>query len=532
MSSITWMGATYSSVSQVTLPKTGGGVATFTEGGGGGGNEFVITYAWNDNDEIYEPDCTFAEVQSAYNDGKTLIGIGQGIAVTLYYNDNGEWSDLYTIIIYNNDDEGIMYQDGYSWSGYSGYSQEEHNPLIYPNFDSPTKTYTPTTSTQTDTITYDPNDGYNGIQQVDVTINAVPLADISVENGNDDSFYTENGQRKYKVIPRLFVEDAGWVSADTTGTPKVYTAIASGTTVTPSTSSQTVGGAKQVLEGAITVSAMPSGTVTAPSTITGTSATVSTGTNTLTLSKTVSNTPNVTTPGYVSSGTAGNSNVSLTANVTTKGATTYHPSSTDQTVTSGTYTTGTQTFKAVTTSNLTADNIKSGVVVKIGDSTDDDCVASVTGTYTGGGGGSSYTLLASTQLAVNTTSTSAGSAGTINIGSAGYTKDKIIWVHIRDHAGKRNGYFYGSDSFYVNSYKANNSTTSFSACAVEYIRVDSNGNYTTATGSYGVYGYSISSSGTLTIRRRYNSTNTLTINGTFDISVYAMDMPTGLKVFD
>ena len=135
------------------------------------------------------------------------------------------------------------------------------------------------------------------------------------------------------------------------------------------------------------VSAVPNGSVTAPSTISGSSATVSTGTNTLTLNKTVSVTPSVSTAGYVSSGTAGNSSVSLTASVTTKGATTYHPSTSDQTIASGTYTTGTQTVKAVTISGLSAANIKKDVVVKIGDSTDDDCVTSVTGTYEGGGSG-------------------------------------------------------------------------------------------------------------------------------------------------
>lgn len=61
-----------------------------------------------------------------------------------------------------------------------------------------------------------------------------------------------------------------------------------------------------------------SGTVTAPSSISGSSATVSTGTNTLTLTKTVSVTPSVTTAGYISSGTAGNSSVSLTASVNTR----------------------------------------------------------------------------------------------------------------------------------------------------------------------------------------------------------------------
>ena len=123
-----------------------------------------------------------------------------------------------------------------------------------------------------------------------------------------------------------------------------------------------------------------SGSVTAPASISGTSATVSTGTNTITLSKTVSVTPSVTTAGYVSSGTAGNSSVSLTASVTTKGATTYHPSTSDQTIASGSYLTGTQTVKAVTYSGLSASNIVSGATVKIGDADDDDRITSVSGT--------------------------------------------------------------------------------------------------------------------------------------------------------
>lgn len=122
-----------------------------------------------------------------------------------------------------------------------------------------------------------------------------------------------------------------------------------------------------------------SGSVTAPSAISGTSATVSTGTNTLTLSKTVSVTPSVTAAGYVSGGTAGNSSVSLTANVTTQAAQTIHPSTSDQTISSGRYLTGNQTIKAVTVSGLSASNVLSGVTVKIGDSTDDDCVTSVSG---------------------------------------------------------------------------------------------------------------------------------------------------------
>ena len=104
-----------------------------------------------------------------------------------------------------------------------------------------------------------------------------------------------------------------------------------------------------------------SGSVTAPSTISGTSATVSTGTNTLTLSKTVSVTPSVTTAGYVSSGTAGNSSVSLTASVTTKAAATITPGTSDQSIASGTYLTGAQTISG--DADLIASNIKSGVTI-------------------------------------------------------------------------------------------------------------------------------------------------------------------------
>lgn len=100
-----------------------------------------------------------------------------------------------------------------------------------------------------------------------------------------------------------------------------------------------------------------SGSASPASTISGTSASVSTGTNTLTLSKTISNTPQVTA-GYVSSGTAGNSSVSLTASVTTKAAATITPGTSDQEIAAGTYLTGKQTIKG--DANLIAANIVSG----------------------------------------------------------------------------------------------------------------------------------------------------------------------------
>lgn len=106
-----------------------------------------------------------------------------------------------------------------------------------------------------------------------------------------------------------------------------------------------------------TTKSVSSGSATAPSSINGTSATVSTGTNTLTLTKSVSVTPAVTA-GYVSSGTAGDSSVSLTASVTTKAAATITPTTSNQEIAAGTYLTGKQTIAG--DADLVAGNIVYG----------------------------------------------------------------------------------------------------------------------------------------------------------------------------
>lgn len=86
---------------------------------------------------------------------------------------------------------------------------------------------------------------------------------------------------------------------------------------------------------------------------------------------------------------AGVTNTSKLADLATKlsnaklGATTYNVSKTDQAIISaGKLTTGAQTIRAVTTSGISAANIKSGAVVKVGDAGSANRITEVTGTFT------------------------------------------------------------------------------------------------------------------------------------------------------
>lgn len=134
----------------------------------GGGNDFIITVSWNDSTQLWEPDCTVYEWWDAYTGGKTIaIECSDGSAVNWFCDDDY----VFVYIVYAWDGNSLIGSD-YIFS-VDGVEHGMDTETIVPVFDSPTRTYTPTTSQQTETITFDPS-SYNGIQQVGVTVNAMP----------------------------------------------------------------------------------------------------------------------------------------------------------------------------------------------------------------------------------------------------------------------------------------------------------------------------------------------------------------------
>ena len=389
-----------------------------------------------------------------------------------------------------------------------------------------TRTYTPTESSQTETIT--PSSGFDGLSQVSITIDAIsstyvgsgitrrsstdlsasgatvtvpagyyvsqvtksvaamtlPTAASSSSSGTSKATITPSTSNKYINIPTGYNSAASYytISGDADlvaaniksgitifGVEGQYSgteiSLQARTGINPSTSSQTItadagydglssvqinampamtlptsaastaSGARKATISRSTstqyiniptgyndaaayyqIDAVANGSATGPSSLSGSSATISTGTNTITLTKTgVTTTPTVSA-GYVSSATASTATVSLTASVTTKSAATITPGTSNQTIAAGTYLTGIQTIAG--DADLVAANIKSGVQI-----------FGVTGTYEGSGSGGTSKNAQSAQSTTRSTSSSYTEVISLTCSKAG-TYD-VYWSTFR-----------------------------------------------------------------------------------------------------
>lgn len=188
-----------------------------------------------------------------------------------------------------------------------------------------------------------------------VVYQSVPSVEIPLSGSTGNAVFTDTSDATLSSGGSMLsgVTAYGSSGAKITGTIETKTGsnlTASGATVTVPAGYYASQATKSVQNG----SAM------APGTISGTSASITTGTNTLTLSKTISVTPTVT-EGYVSEGISTQSSVSLTASVTTKGARTITPTTSNQEIAAGTYLTGKQTISG--DANLVAGNIVYGKTI-------------------------------------------------------------------------------------------------------------------------------------------------------------------------
>lgn len=142
---------------------------------------------------------------------------------------------------------------------------------------------------------------------------------------------------------------------------------------------------------------------------------------------------------------------------------------------------------------------------------------------------SNWTKVAETTYQVSTTGTSIATVATWATGhSEIWTDIKWVYVRIRDTAGKRAGYFYGSDQFFVVYPTTATSTTLAARFSLRYT---SSGDYAATISSYGVYADALYSDGSIRIRKRYHSSNSLTIDGTYKVEAYLLDPPTGAPIF-
>lgn len=211
-------------------------------------------------------------------------------------------------------------------------------------------TVTPSETAQTAVASYRWTTGTITVAAISTTYVGSGVTRVTSLNTNANTVTAPAGYYASALtytVPAMTVPTS--TSASGVGTRKI--------TVTPATTSQYINlpTGYNSSTAYFQINAMTSGTAKPPATISGSSATVSVGTNVITFSKSISATP-VVTAGYISSGTASNVTVTLSAAITTKAAATYTPSTATQTINANQYLTGAQTIAPIPSDYVITDD--------------------------------------------------------------------------------------------------------------------------------------------------------------------------------
>lgn len=524
---ITLLGASYSAVPTVTLPKTGGGTARFDDctvvtaaasdvaqgkvfiasdgtittgtASGGGGSSLAMptfTLTWDDNfNNIISITCdkTLAECFALIQNNIT----GAVVNVT-----NQSQTFSFEQIAYSTDEEG----------SYCTYTVLEKNMTfcdlkLYANG---TVDYIEPSSRQ---------------RFLNITQNGYYDGDVGIIEGVDVSVPTGGAtlQAKTNIAPttssQTITPDSGYDGLSSVQ----INAMPSGTAGTPTATKGTVSNHSVSVTPSVTNT---TGYITG-STKTGTAVTVSASELVSgTLSVTSSGTKDVTN--YASASIPAGTEGTPTA---TKGTVSNHSVSVTPSVTNGSgfISGGTHTGTAVTVS---ASELVSGSQnITTNGTVDVTNLASVV-VNVSGGGGSGLTLLKETALgSLSTSSTSAVDTGkTMTV--TGYNDYDVLVVDVSVDT-MTNGRHTSTVSFVILTGTANvNTKNTYSVASNKWnSKLGSTGTATTrqATSGYGIYVNSASVSGstmTLTFYYRYNTNSTGTLNGTYTARVY------GLKLYE
>ena len=137
-----------------------------------------------------------------------------------------------------------------------------------------------------------------------------------------------------------------------------------------------------------------------------------------------------------------------------------------------------------------------------------------------------YTLIHSEEIEDSYSGTSSAELKTISL-SEDWAAGKLVYVKIRDKAGPRQGYFYGSDSWFpcFSSITGSGSVGTKSAGVVGYSLGSGTNNLSINGGNNAFYGLFVGKykRDEIVIYHQYSSSYSKTIGGTYTIEVYLLD---------